>query len=205
MFKSSAFRNSVILWKHSFVVFCGMICLMGWFITIAWKIGVEIMTWISLGLTSFRSLYLSSCELILCPQTSLEGVKDSNRKSSSWLRKCCSIRNKGGGKKKFIKIFQAMKLTLESSWTLQATFSAHYVWKYICNEHEQTGYLLPCGIWLTLLMGLSFDLIMYMGSMMHADRHLTATYWWQAALLLKQDKQANTIMTNYHWTILKYK
>lgn len=33
---------------------------------------------------------LSSCEEILWPQTSLEGVKDSSRRSSSWFRKCCS-------------------------------------------------------------------------------------------------------------------
>lgn len=35
--------------------------------------------------------HLSSWEEILWPQTSLEGVKDSSRRSSSWFRKCCSV------------------------------------------------------------------------------------------------------------------
>ena len=36
-------------------------------------------------------VYLSSCEDILWPQTSLEGVKESSLRSSSWFRKCCSV------------------------------------------------------------------------------------------------------------------
>lgn len=35
-------------------------------------------------------IYLSSCDEILWPQTSLDGVKESSRRSSSWFRKCCS-------------------------------------------------------------------------------------------------------------------
>lgn len=37
-----------------------------------------------------RCVYLSSCEDILLPQTSRDGVKESSRRSSSWFRKCCS-------------------------------------------------------------------------------------------------------------------
>lgn len=45
---------------------------------------------------SSRKTHLSSWEEILWPHTSLEGVKDSSRRSSSWLRKCCSVETQAG-------------------------------------------------------------------------------------------------------------
>lgn len=77
-------------------------------------------------------VYLSSCDDILWPQTSLEGVKESSLRSSSWFRKCCSVMTE---KNNYVYI---TSFHSQDSWSGTITLYGHFK-KQLHQHVEQSN------------------------------------------------------------------